>query len=311
MSMSEEKFKIIVICGPTGVGKTGTAIHLAKQFEGEIIGADSMQIYRYMNIGTAKPTKEEKEKIVHHMIDIRNPDEPYDAGTFADEALKKITELKKKGSTPFLVGGTGLYIKALMYGLSRRVPADPDVLSRLKDEAGKKGTIVLYERLKEKDPAAAERIHQNDVFRIARALEVYEKTGKPISAFHTSHGFSEPRLNALIIGLRMEREILYEHINTRVDEMVSSGLLDEVKDLLQKGYSPELKSMQSIGYRHMTEYLQSNLSWDDAVRILKRDTRRYAKRQLTWFTSVHGIKWFYPSQKEKISKEIRTFLRRQ
>jgi len=311
MSKTKINSEIIVICGPTGVGKTGTAIYLSEQFGGEIIGADSMQIYRYMDIGTAKPTKEEKEKIAHHMIDIRDPDEPYDAGIFAGEALKKIAELKKKESLPFIVGGTGLYIKALIYGLSRKVPVDPKILCRLKDEAGEEGTSALYKRLREKDPAAAERIHPNDIFRITRALEVYEKTGKPISSYHTNHGFKEPRLNAFTIGLHMERETLYEHINTRVDKMISQGLLDEVKDLLQKGYSPKLKSMQAIGYRHMVEYLQGNLSWDEAIRTLKRDTRRYAKRQLTWFKSVHGIKWYYPSHKEKIAKEIRAFLRSQ
>jgi len=307
--MAKEKPDIIVICGPTCVGKTGTAIRLAKQFRGEIIGADSMQVYRYMDIGTAKPTKEEQKEIVHHMIDIRDPDEPYDAGTFADEALKKITELKKEGIVPFLVGGTGLYIKALIYGFSRETPIDPDVLCRLKEEAERYGTMMLYERLQEKDPAAAEKIHPNDTFRIVRALEVFEKTGKPISTFHSNHGFLNPMLNALTIGLHIERETLYDHINRRVDEMIKTGLLDEVKGLLQKGYSSKLKPMQSIGYRHMVDYLKDNLSWEDAIITLQRDTRRYAKRQLTWFKAIDGVQWFNPAQQEEITKEISAFLR--
>jgi len=308
MAIPVKKPKIIVICGPTGVGKTGTAIILAKHFGGEIIGADSIQIYRHMNIGTAKPTKEERVDVAHHMVDIKDPDETYDAGTFSEEALKKIKELELNGVLPFVVGGTGLYIKALIFGLSRKVPADPSILHRLKREAKDRGPAVLYRRLKEKDPHAAGKIHPNDMFRIVRALEVYETTGKPISSYHTTHGFRETRLNPLTIGLKVDRKLLYERINVRVDKMICDGLLDEVKALLSMGYGPGLKSMQSIGYRQMIDYLEGRASFDDAVQILKRDTRRYAKRQLTWFTSVKGIKWFHPSQEDEISKEIKSFL---
>lgn len=308
--MKDEKPIIIVICGPTSVGKTGTAISLAGTFGGEIIGADSMQIYRHMDIGTAKPSMTEQAAVQHHMIDIRDPDESYDAGTFADEAFQKTEALNHKGTLPFLVGGTGLYIKALIYGLSRTAPVDPAVLSRLKKEVEKYGSRALHKRLQEKDRDTARKIHPNDSFRIIRALEVFEKTGTPVSTYHGRHGFSDPRLKTLMIGLHMERHTLYERIDRRVDTMIKEGLLEEVKDLLQRGYKPELKSMQSIGYRHMTDYLNGDLSWEDAIATLKRDTRRYAKRQLTWFGADNTIKWFKPHALEEITKEIKAFLHR-
>jgi tRNA dimethylallyltransferase len=308
MNNNMEKPKIIVICGPTGIGKTGTAICLAKQFRGEIIGADSMQIYRYMDIGTAKPSIAEQKAVPHHMIDIKNPDEPFDAGTYASMTMELISGMESRNAVPFVVGGTGLYIKALVYGLSRAAPADSDLLKRLKIDSEKNGTLTLYKKLLKKDPKTADKIHPNDTFRIIRALEVFEKTGKPISELHDDHGFSKARLNALFIGLNIEREKLYHRINKRVDEMITCGFLDEVKRLMENGYSPETKSMQSIGYRHLSGFLQKKLSWEDALNSLKQDTRRYAKRQLTWFKSESSIKWFNPGRQKEMAREIKKFL---
>ncbi len=300
--------KIIVICGPTGIGKTSTAISLCLDFKGEIIGADSMQLYRHMNIGTAKPTPAETKMVPHHMTDIIDPDAPFDAAAYANMAADRINTLIHRKITPFIVGGTGLYIKALIHGLSRARPADPQVLAQLKDDADKNGAKALYERLAQCDPDAAKRIHPNDSFRVIRALEIFQVTGKPISQYHDDHNFLENRFNALKIGLELPRETLYQRINTRVDAMIKEGLLAEVKDLLEKGYKKDLKSMQSIGYRHMTEFLTQEISWEEALNTLKRDTRRYAKRQMTWFKADPEIKWFKPDQKAEIRDEIERFL---
>jgi len=302
------KPKIIVICGPTGAGKTAAAIHLSQKFKGEIIGADSIQIYRLMDIGSAKPTRIEQTVVPHHLIDVVNPDEPFDAALFAEKADHIINSMTSRGITPFIVGGTGLYIKALMHGLSRARPAAREVLKRLKNEAEKYGSDDLYRRLSECDPKTAEKIHPNDTFRITRALEIFEVTGKPISAFHDQHQFSEKKYQALKICIHTDRKKLYERINRRVDAMIEDGFLNEVKMLLKKGYSPDLKSMQSLGYHHMVEYIYGNISWEQALDSMKRDTRRYAKRQLTWFKADPEMKWFTPDQTEQMQLEIERFL---
>jgi tRNA dimethylallyltransferase len=302
------KPKIIIICGPTGVGKTAAAIKFSQKFKGEIIGADSMQIYRKMDIGTAKPTRTEQAAVPHHLIDVANPDEPFDAALFAEKADYIINSLISRGITPFIVGGTGLYIKALMHGLSRARPAAREVLKRLKNEAEKYGSDDLHRRLSECDPKAAEKIHPNDTFRITRALEIFEVTGKSISDFHSEHQFSEKKYQALKICIHMDRKNLYERINRRVDSMIENGFLNEVKMLLKKGYSPDLKSMQSLGYHHMVEYISDKISWEQALDTMKRDTRRYAKRQLTWFKADHEMKWFTPDQIEQMQYEIELFM---
>ncbi|MFZ5569056.1 MAG: tRNA (adenosine(37)-N6)-dimethylallyltransferase MiaA [Thermodesulfobacteriota bacterium] len=303
-----EKPIIIVICGPTGVGKTAAAIDLALDFHGEIVSADSMQVYRHMDIGTAKPTSAEKAAVPHHLIDVVDPDAPFDAALFAELAGNVIEDLRIRGILPFVVGGTGLYLKALLHGLSRALPPDPDILLRLKREAAEKGSPVLHRRLSVCDPASAARIHPNDTFRIVRALEIYEKTGRTISAIHAAHRFAGSRYRALKIGLRMDRETLYDRIEKRVDRMLASGLLEEVNRLLEKGFHENLKSMQSIGYRHMTEYLMGKTGWDETVMQLKRDSRRYAKRQLTWFAADREIRWFSTDQGEAMRREIRSVL---
>ncbi len=309
MNPSQKKPKLIIICGPTGIGKTATAIEIAEMFQAEIIGADSMQIYRYMDIGTAKPTTAEQARIPHHMIDIIDPDATFDAVQYARLAREKVTRLLDRGIIPFVVGGTGFYIKSLLHGMFQSEPIDSAVRDRLIKEADERGSDLLYQRLKKCDPSAAQRLHPNDTYRIIRALETWEATGKPISEYHNTHGFSEQPFDALKIGLNMDRALLHERINQRVDMMIAAGFVDEVKKLLSTGYPPDLKSMQSIGYRHVVDYLQGRLSREECVRTLKRDHRRYAKRQLTWFGSDDEIIWKEPGQVKQIIPLVEGFLK--
>ena len=301
------KGKIIVICGPTGIGKTGFAVKLARQFNGQIISADSMQIYRQLDIGTAKPTKEEQALALHHMIDIIEPDMDYDANKFSKEGRSKIDQLLEKKILSFVVGGTGFYIKALLQGLFKPVKANLEVRAQLKRELENNGANALHDRLKKCDPKAALALHPNDTYRVARALEIYLVSGQPITKMQKLHGFDENYYQALKIGLQMDRELLYKRINQRVDQMIKHGFLDEVKTLLQKGYKRDLKSMQSIGYRHLIAFIDKRLSWEEAVTTLKRDTRRYAKRQLTWFKADKEIIWLSPNETTKAGEMINQF----
>jgi len=297
----------VVICGPTGIGKTSFAIELARRFRGEIIGADSMQLYRHMDIGTAKPTPAEQAAITHHMVDIVDPDEHFDAEMYADMAYAKVLALTEKRILPFIVGGTGLYIKALIHGLFESIKIDAGVRKRLKKEVEDLGGPHLHTRLKAVDPAAAARIHANDTYRIVRALEIYETTGRPMSDTQAQHRFEPQRLQTVKIGLHMDREALYQRIDQRVDIMLDQGVLAEAKELLEAEYSPDLKSMKSLGYRHMAAFLKNEVDWEEAVRTLKRDTRRYAKRQMTWFKADPEIVWMGPNELEEAAAMITTF----
>ncbi|MBF0200864.1 MAG: tRNA (adenosine(37)-N6)-dimethylallyltransferase MiaA, partial [Desulfamplus sp.] len=299
------KNKIIIICGPTGIGKTGFAIDLARRFNGEIIGADSMQIYKYMDIGTAKPDPEERRMAPHHLIDFLEPDQEYDAGKYMNHADVVIDNLHKNMKLPIVAGGTGFYIKALLHGLFREHTVNPNVIERLEKECLEKGPQPLHERLALMDPPSAVRIHPNDSFRVIRALEVLEVTGKTISSFQNCHGFQSLRYTALKIGLHMERSLLYERIEKRVDNMIEQGLVDEVLSLVQRGYSCNLKSMGSIGYRHICDHINNGVPWDQTLEFLKRDTRRYAKRQLTWFRSESDIIRLEPEEICKAGEMIR------
>lgn len=303
-----QKPELIVIAGPTAVGKTGLAIEMARRFNGEIISADSMQLFRRMDIGTAKPTPAEMARIPHHLVDIREPDQDFDAAAFAKTASETARTLIEKGKRPFVVGGTGLYIKALLRGIFQSEKSDPDVREHLRQLAERQGPEALHARLAQQDPAAAQRIHPHDRIRIIRALEVCESLGKPISEYHQEHRFARQRFHSLQIGLYLEREQLYQTINQRVDQMVSQGLLQEVQGLMAQGYSPRLKSMNAIGYRHMVAYLQGAIDWEEAVRTLKRDTRRYAKRQMTWFRADPAIHWYQPREVKAIAAAIERFL---
>lgn len=300
--------KIITICGPTGIGKTGFAIALARELNGEIIGADSMQIYKYMDVGTAKPDDRERQLAIHHLVDFLDPAEPFDAKRFTALADQIIFDIAKRGRVPVVAGGTGLYIRALLHGLFRGKAACPATLAKLNQTLEENGAPALHEQLKQCDPKAAEKIHPNDGFRIVRALEVFLTTGVPISQCQKSHDFKSDRYQSLTFGLRMDRERLYDRINLRVDIMMAQGLLDEVKGLVSQGYSLELKSMQSIGYRHMGLYLKGEVSLEEAVRLLKRDTRRYAKRQFTWFNKEKDLIWINADDTEKAIETAKNFL---
>lgn len=303
-----KKPNIVVICGPTGLGKTAVAIKLAEIFHGEIINADSMQIYKFMDIGTAKPTPHEQACISHHLIDIVKPNQLFDAAQFAKAAHKIAMTLHTQNIIPFVVGGTGLYIKALVYGLCDAAPADIDIRNKLKAETVVNAPDFLYKKLSKHDPEAAKKIHINDAYRIIRALEVYEITGKTVSEYRNEHKFLDAKFNVLKIGLFMDRKAMYDRINRRVDEMIEAGLVNEVKGLLDKGYDEKFKSMLSLGYRHIVDFIHGNCSWDETVRTLKRDTRRYAKRQITWFKTDSEIVWLEPHNLESMKNLIMNFL---
>jgi tRNA dimethylallyltransferase len=300
--------RIAVICGPTGVGKTTAAIAVASTLDAEIISADSMQVYRYMDIGTAKPSALEQARIPHHMIDIVDPDEPFDAQQYADMSQNLVLELAAQGVPVLVAGGTGFYIRALIHGLFESGSGNSEIRHHLKKEADTMGTDALYQRLQKCDPKAAAKIHFNDAFRIIRALEIFETTGQPISAHHQEHRLASPLFDVLKIGLYRHRDVLYERINRRVDLMVEEGLVDEVKSLRKRGYSPELKPFQSIGYRHILDFFEGRLSWDDTLQTLKQDTRHYAKRQLTWFNADSQVKWIDADHLDEITNTIKSFM---
>jgi len=308
MSPKPEKPSIIAVCGPTGIGKTTTAITIAEAERGEIIGADSMQIYRYMDIGTAKPTPAEQVRVTHHMVDVVNPDEAFDAARFSKMAGGVITDLSGRGILPVVAGGTGLYIKALTRGLFETDAGSPEVRASLKAAAEKKGITVLFGELEKVDPQTAARIHPNDTYRVLRALEVFKTTGRPMSQMQAEHAFADEKYRSLKIGLTMDREKLYERINRRVDVMIAQGLEAEVRQLLDSGYAPELKAMQSLGYRHMAAYISGQIDWDVMLETLKRDTRRYAKRQFTWFRADKAMHWFQPGEADAILSLVKRFL---
>ncbi len=283
---------LLVIAGPTAVGKTSIAIELAKELNGEIVSADSRQIYKGMDIGTAKPSKDEQAAVKHHMLNVVNPDEPFSVGEYKRSAEKIIEDIWQRNRLPIIAGGTGLYIRAVIDGLWEGPNADKELRDKLKKEEDTFGKGYLYNKLKEVDTETAKKTKPNDLVRIIRSLEVYYKEGKPISHFHKIHGFEEKNYDVIIIGLTMDRKRLYKRIEERVDGMINSGLIDEVKDLLKKGYDENISSMTGVGYRQVIGYLRGDCNLEEAVRLIKRDTKRYAKRQYTWFNKDKRIEWF-------------------
>ncbi|MBL7108004.1 MAG: tRNA (adenosine(37)-N6)-dimethylallyltransferase MiaA [Candidatus Cloacimonetes bacterium] len=274
--------KIVIICGPTAVGKTALSLELARKFSGEIISADSRQIYKFMNIGTAKPTQKILTEIPHHLINIKNPDEKYTAGDFARNSDKKITEIYNRGHIPFVVGGTGFYIRTLLYGICKTPKIPQKVRRNLQKEISENGSSFFYEKLKKVDPIAAKKIHANDSKRIVRTLEVYRYTGKPLSDFWKEFR-QKKRYDNFTIYLIDERKKLYEKINNRVEKMLSNGLLDEIKELKKMGYLEKNVGMNTLGYKELLQYLNKKLDFDEAVQLIKQHMRNYAKRQFTWF----------------------------
>lgn len=304
----KERSKVVVIAGPTASGKSSLGVELALALGGEIINADSMQVYRGMDVGTAKPTPEEQKGVPHHLLDVVNPDEEFNAAIFRSMALPLVTDICSRGKICLLVGGTGLYIKSLLGGLLRCPAADPEFRESLGLECENHGLRKLYERLKRLDPESAEKIHPNDKTRIIRSLEIIHLTDCRPSELSKEHAFGDRNLRALKLCLKIDREELYHRINQRGSEMVRSGLVEETKGLLEKGYTPDLKPMKSIGYRHMVHYLKGTWSLGEATRILQRDTRRYAKRQLTWFNADPEVTWVSPEDLDLLKLEIRDFV---
>jgi tRNA dimethylallyltransferase len=299
---------LIIIAGPTGVGKTETVLKLAEPLSAEIISADSMQIYRKMDIGTAKPTREELACVPHHIIDVVEPDDPFDAAQFVRMAEPIIDRIHSSARPVFVAGGTGLYIKALIHGIFPCPRQNKEIREKLSNEAERLGPSFIFDRLRRVDPESATKIHPNDKQRIIRAIEVFELTGIPLSEHHQAHRFQKIRHRTLKIGLTMDRGFLYERIDRRVDQMLEEGLVDEVEGILRQGFSPHIKSMQSIGYSHVTKFLHGDLSFDEMVRTLKRDTRRYAKRQLTWFGADPQVIWMELQEIDGIRKKVNAFL---
>lgn len=294
------KEKLIVLVGPTASGKTDMGVRLAKKIDGEIISADSMQIYKYMDIGTAKPTVEEMDGIPHYMIDNIKPDEEFSVAVFRELSEKYIEDILSRGKRPIVVGGTGLYVNALTkpWNFSKTEPNE-NLRHELETLAREKGAYYLHDRLREVDPISAENIHPNNVKRVIRALEVYQTSGKTKSQLDQESMENELKYEPILLGLSMERSTLYARIELRIDKMVEAGLIEEVQKLLDMGYNEDLVSMQGLGYKEIVKYLKGQYSLEEAIEILKRDTRRFAKRQLTWFRRDERIQWFkiedYPS----------------
>ena len=280
--------RIIVLSGPTASGKTAIAISLARVFPLEIVSADSMQVYRGMDIGTAKPTPAQRAEVPHHLVDVADPDEKFSAGRFVAGAEEAIRGIRKKGRLPLVAGGTGMYIRSLLRGLDA-LPADPGIRVRLtrrwEEDRGK----TLYRELQCIDPVSAAKIHPSDRVRIVRSLEVAEMTGEPASGRKASWASGGSRHRVLFLLLSIEREELYRRIDRRVEEMFRAGLVEEVNGLLARGYGRDLASMGALGYRHVLSHLLDGISRDRAVDQMKRDTRRYAKRQVTWLSGETGV----------------------
>jgi tRNA dimethylallyltransferase len=300
------KPRVAALVGATAVGKTAVALSLAGSLGAEIVNADSLQIYRELNIGTAKPGAAERAQVPHHLIDVADPPEPYDAARYSREGRAVLAALHRRGVPPLVVGGTGLYLKALLAGLFVEGSPEAPIRDRLRRELGAQGLPALYARLLRLDPDTAARLHSHDTYRILRALEVMEATGRPLSDLIAAHRFADAPYEVLKLGLALPREELYRRIELRVEVMLAAGWLEEVEDLLSR-YPPDLKPLQALGYRHLSHYLAGRWSWEETLTLLARDTRRYAKRQLTWFNSDPEIRWFHPDQIDAMAAALAEF----
>jgi tRNA dimethylallyltransferase len=302
-----EKVPLVIINSPTATGKTELAISLALEFGGEIIGADSLQVYRYLDIGTAKPSQEQRNKVKHHMIDVVDPDEEFNAAFFAEQARIIIADLAKKGKPVFIVGGTGLYIRALLRGIIETPAIDENIRNYYRQLRDSRGKEYLYNLLQQKDADAARKINPNDSVRVIRALEVMEQTGESISAKQKRHSFADCPYKTFKIGLKLDRSDLKQRIILRTEKMIADGLLDEVESILGRGYSYNLKPLQSLGYKQIIGFLHKEYSWDNALDLINRDTWQYAKRQLTWFAADKEINWIEQNSFGKINEKVKKF----
>ena len=302
--MAEKKTKLLVIAGPTGSGKSELAVRLAERIGGEIVNADSMQMYRGMDVGTAKPKAEALARVPHHLLDIVSPAQNFTASDFRREATAAIDDIQSRGRKALVVGGTGLYIRALLEGLVDSPTGDPVLRLQFLEVDGEE----LLRRLSQVDPETASRLHANDRLRIIRALEVFSQTGRPISDFRSQHGFSGAYYDTLKLAIRVERQELYRRIDLRVDQMLQDGLVAEVRSLLASGFTMESKAMRAIGYKEIQAFLAEETSLYEAVSLIKRDTRRYAKRQMTWFNRENDINWLeYPESFANILEHVIEF----
>lgn len=304
--------KILIICGPTASGKSELALRLARTLDAEIVNADSMQVYRKLDIGTAKPSLDQQAEISHHLIDVIEPDQPFSAADFSSAADEAIRDIVNRGKRVIVVGGTGLYIRALVNGLVDSPGGTGELRQALQDEADTVGKVAMLEQLRLVDPELAAMLHPNNLVRVIRALEVYRLTGIPLSRYQRAHAFAGKRYSTLQIGVSVERTLLYSRIDTRVEQMLAAGLMEEVRGLLSAGYVRDLKSMRSIGYKEAVAQLCGEISAEEAIRLIKRNTRHYAKRQLTWFKADPEIMWFeYPEKFGRIVECAIEFFERQ
>ena len=301
-----QKEKVIVICGPTASGKTALSIELAKKIDGEVVSCDSMQIYKDMDIGTAKPTKEEMQGIKHYLIDFVSPDERYSVADYKKDAKKAIKEILEKGKTPIVVGGTGLYIDSLIYEIEYQdIKFDETYRKALEEQAEKNGLDMLYEKAKKIDPKAIEKISRNDKKRILRILEIYHATGKNKTEQEKESRKKEVEYDYKVYALDWDREKLYERINKRVDIMIEQGLIEEVRKIYKK-YEKFPTAMQGLGYKEVVEYIEGNTTKEEMIEKIKQETRRYAKRQLTWFRKNKQTIWL--NAQDTIQNNIQVIL---
>ena len=282
---------IVAIVGPTAIGKSRIGIEVAKALHTEILTADSCQVYRGMDIGTDKPTLQERQGVPHRLLDLVRPDQSFNVGDYRRHALQEVSRLHSQGLLPLMVGGTGLYIRGLLRGLCPAPSANWPMRQAFTQEAREQGWSFLHEKLHQVDPDLAKRLHPNDQPKVLRGLEVYHMLGIPLSQVQQQHQFQETQYPFLLIGLTMERKTLYHRIDARVEWEIEKGLVQETQGLMQQGYARHLGSMKGLGYRQFSGYLEGEYSYDEAVRLLKRDTRHFAKRQLTWFRKEPGIHW--------------------
>lgn len=300
-----QKTKIVIVVGPTAVGKTALSIELAKKFNGEIISADSVQIYKGLDVGSAKVTNEEADGIVHHMLDIIDPTATYSVGDYAKQAREKIEEIASRNKTPIIVGGTGLYVNGILFDLGSTCGRSEEYRAELENIANKEGKDKLYQMLQEIDPESAAALHPNQKDRIIRALEIYHLTGKKKSENKNS---TESRYDYILIGLTDDRDVLYERINNRVDKMMAAGLLEEVQKLIDQGLNLSHQSMQGIGYKETYSYLTGSCSKEEFLDKLKQNSKNYAKRQFTFFKKMPNIIWKKYKEKEEIFNLVGDFL---
>jgi tRNA dimethylallyltransferase len=302
--MTEKKIKLLVLSGPTGSGKSELAVRIAEKIGGEIVNADSMQVYRGLDIGTAKPSADELARVPHHLLSFITPDLNFTASDFRREAAAAIADIDSRGKKALVVGGTGLYIRALLEGLVDSPTGDPELRLGFAGIPGEE----LLQRLHLVDPETASRLHHNDRLRIIRALEVFSQTGRPISEFRAEHAFSGSYYLPLKMAIRVERQELYRRINLRVEQMLQDGLVAEVTAQLAQGYGRDLKALRCIGYKEISAFLSGEIALDEAVSLIKRDTRRYAKRQMTWFGKEKDIYWLeYPESFASILEHVIEF----